>query len=200
MYTTSFVIHPLQRKDLQAAAKICTSAMVDNPIHIQVFGRSPELRERRLTRFFLGLLPYVHRKGEMFGAYADGTLAGVLGALPPNSCKPSVGDILKLLPTLLTSTSPVGIWRLAIWLGTWARIDPREPHWHLGPLAVNPLCQRQGVGTQLIEYAFGKISGASLYLETDKLVNVQLYERFGFTVTATPVILKTPSWVMKRKV
>lgn len=98
----------------------------------------------------------------------------------------------------LISNSPIGIVRLAIWLGTWARIDPATPHWHLGPLAVDSAWQGQGIGTQLMEFACNKAVNDYLYLETDKLSNVQLYEKFGFVTIATPTILATPSWVMGR--
>jgi len=196
----NYTIHPLGQCDLLAAAEICARAMRDNPIHIQVFGAPHELRERRLRRFFPGLLAYVHRKGSLYGAFAKGTLVGVLGMLPPKTCKPSPRDLLRLAPTLLTSSSPVGTLRLAIWLSTWARIDPSTPHWHLGPLAIVPAWQHRGIGTQLMEYASHKASGDSLYLETDKLANVGFYEGFGFSVLATPSILATPSWVMVRPV
>lgn len=198
MSTKNYVIHPLGKTDLLAAANICAEAMNDNPIHMTVFGADPALRERRLRRLFPALLAYVQRKGSLYGVFADGHLIGVLGMLPPNSCKPSARDVLQMLPRLLTSNNPLGTLRLAIWLGTWAKIDPAAPHWHLGPLAIASAWQRQGVGTQMIEYAFKKCAGDNLYLETDTLSNVQLYQRFGFTTVATPTILATPSWVMMR--
>ncbi|MGO1659033.1 MAG: GNAT family N-acetyltransferase [Marinobacter sp.] len=198
MTTKRYAIYCLGRSDLLAAAEICARAMNNNPIHIQVFGASPALRERRLRRLFRGLLAYVHHKGDLYGAMVDGDLIGVLGMLPPKKCKPSPGDWLRLMPTLLTSNSPVGTFRLAIWLSTWARIDPLAPHWHLGPLAVKPSWQHRSVGTQLMEHALNKGSGESFYLETDKLINVGFYEGFGFSVLATPSVLATSSWVMMR--
>jgi len=194
----NYAIHPLDKSELLAAADICADAMNDNPLHIKVFGTDPILRERRLRRLFPALLAYVQRKGSLYGVFADGHLIGVLGMLPPKTCKPSFGDFLRLLPRLLTAHNPLGTARLAIWLGTWAKIDPAAPHWHLGPLAIAPAWQRQGVGTLMIEFAFSKCAGDNLYLETDKLSNVELYKRFGFTTVATPSILATPSWVMMR--
>ena len=191
-------IRPLDVKDLLAAADICSQAMSDNPIHIKVFGAQPALRERRLKRFFPGLLTYVQRKGGLYGAFADGLLIAVLGMLPPNNCKPSISDLWQLLPTLLTSNSPMGTLRMAIWLSTWASIDSATPHWHLGPLAVAPVRQQQGIGTQLMEYALHKGPGDTFYLETDKLSNVEFYQGFGFSILAQPTILGTQSWVMMR--
>lgn len=192
------VIRSLEKSDVLAAAIVCAEAMLDNPIHIRVFGTASTLRQRRLRRFFPGLLAYVYRKGDLYGAFADQTLVGVIGMLPPKQCKPSAYDFLRLLPSLVISNSPAGVVRLAIWLGTWAKMDPIKPHWHLGPLSVNPAWQQQGVGTQLLEFACSKGANDHLYLETDKLSNVKRYEKFGFTTLATPSILATPSWVMMR--
>lgn len=198
MQTHHYVIQPLCKNDLLTAANICARAMLDNPLHVKVFGANSRIRERRLKRFFPGMLAYVNHKGSLYGAFADGTLIGVLGMLPPQHCKPAPLDLLRLLPTLLTSNSPLGTIRMAIWLSTWAKIDPTTAHWHLGPLAVTPAWQSQGLGSKLVKYACEIGSSDSLYLETDKLSNVEFYQRFGFSILATPTILATPSWTMMR--
>lgn len=199
MQIKNYTIQALHFNHLTAAAEVCAQAMNDNPIHIKVFGAEPTLRERRLKRLFPALLNYVYRKGSLYGTFVDNQLIGVLGMLPPSTCKPSFTDLLRLMPRLLTSNNPIGTLRLIIWLGTWAKIDPATPHWHLGPLAIAPQWQYKGVGTQMIEFAFSKCTAGNLYLETDKQSNVELYERFGFSTVATPVILSTPSWVMMRQ-
>lgn len=198
MMTNNYAIQALSKNDLAQAAEICAEAMLDNPLHIKVFGAGTRLRARRLKRFFAGMLTYIQRKDSLYGVFVDGRLIGVLGMLPPRRCKPSLVDSLRLLATLLSSNSPIGTLRLAIWLTTWANIDPATPHWHLGPLAVAPAWQRQGIGSRLLEYACSKGNDDSLYLETDKLSNVELYQRFGFTTLATPTILGSISWVMLR--
>lgn len=191
-----YAIHPLQCQHLLQAATICAQAMADNPIHIKVFGTERQLRERRLARLFPALLHYVQRKGSLYGTFVDGELIGVLGMLPPHSCQPTLLDLCRLLPRLLTASHPFGLLRLVIWLGTWAKIDPAAAHWHLGPLAIAPAWQHKGAGTQMIEFAFSQCLDASLYLETDKQSNVELYQRFGFNTVATPTILGVTSWVM----
>lgn len=199
MRKETYDVYPLRREDISAAAVICARAMNDNPIHIRVFGAPPARRERRLRRFFPGLLSYVQRKGKLLGVFSGGRLAGVLGMLPPGDCKPGLRDFLQLMPALLTSNTPVGTVRLAVWLSTWARIDPSTPHWHLGPLAVDTGLQQQGIGTRLMDYAVSRTPGESLYLETDELANVRFYKGLGFSVLAKQPVLATPSWVMIRQ-
>lgn len=199
MPSNTISLQPLPPSDINTAARLCALAMADNPLHIKVFGLRQEQRELRLTRLFTGLLPYIGRNGELIGAYADGLLVGVLGRLTPGCCQPSWKDLLKLTPTLLTSNSPLGLLKTLRWLSSWAKLDPAPPHWHLGPLAVAPDSQRQGIGRSLMGHAIEGAGGVSLYLETDKLSNVQFYQQLGFNIIATPTLLATPTWLMLKE-
>ncbi len=69
-----------------------------------------------------------------------------------------------------------------MWRAEWARRDPKEQHWHLGPIGVLPQHQGKGIGSMLMERFCREVDacGAQAYLETDKDVNVRFYEKFGF--------------------
>ena len=193
-------IRALSQYELADAVAICAQAMCDNPLHIKVFGQSEKKRQRRLRRFFLGMLAFVERKGWLYGAFVEQRLVGVLGVFAPNHCTPSIIDAMRLIRYLLFSNSLFGLLRMAIWLGSWAKLNPRTPHWHLGPLAVDPNWQGQGIGRKLLERAIEQADNAKenapLYLETDKLENVRYYKKFGFYTIDTPIILGTQSWLM----
>ena len=79
--------------------------------------------------------------------------------------------------------------RVFRWIGEWARRDPSEPHWHLGPVAVDPHLQGHGIGDDC---------AALSYLETDKSENVRFYQKFGFRVTEQATVLGIPNWFMSR--
>jgi ribosomal protein S18 acetylase RimI-like enzyme len=61
---------------------------------------------------------------------------------------------------------------------------PREPHWYLFVLGVEPEWQGRGVGSALLArfYEKASASGRPAYLETDLHSSVRLYERHGFVV------------------
>ncbi|MBO1520387.1 GNAT family N-acetyltransferase [Oceanisphaera pacifica] len=198
MPSNTISLQPLPPSDINTAARFCALAMADNPLHITVFGQAADKRQHRLTRLFSGLFPYINRNGDLIGAYADGQLVGVLGRLRPLCCRPHWRDMLRLMPTLLTSNSALGLLKTYSWLSNWAKLDPDTPHWHLGPLAVAPDQQRQGIGHSLMAYAINQAHGVSLYLETDKLSNVHFYQRLGFHITATPTLLDAQTWLMHR--
>ena len=79
-------------------------------------------------------------------------------------------------------------------------LRPREPHWHLGPIAVLPERQGQGIGTRLLRRFCEEVdrAGDGAYLETDKPENVRLYQRFSFTVTARQTLFGVVTWIMWR--
>jgi ribosomal protein S18 acetylase RimI-like enzyme len=63
-------------------------------------------------------------------------------------------------------------------------VHPREPHWYLPWLAVDPARQRAGLGSRLLERTLTQVDADRLpaFLETPNPRTVPLYERFGFTV------------------
>ena len=84
--------------------------------------------------------------------------------------------------------------------GTWSKRDPKEPHWHLDPIAVLPDVQGQGIGSQMMEYCCNHIDKLRMaaYHETDRQENVKFYERFGYKVIKVETIMGFPNWYMWR--
>ena len=61
---------------------------------------------------------------------------------------------------------------------------PEESCWYLPLIAVDPLYQSQGLGSQLMKHALNRIDedGLPAYLESSNPRNMSLYERHGFEV------------------
>jgi len=59
---------------------------------------------------------------------------------------------------------------------------PRQPHWFLPLIAVDPICQGRGIGAALMKHAVARCdeTGAHAYLESSNPRNISLYERHGF--------------------
>jgi ribosomal protein S18 acetylase RimI-like enzyme len=75
------------------------------------------------------------------------------------------------------------------------------PHWYLSQLGVEPVCQRQGIATRLVRPILARIDSVALpcYLETENVVNVAVYQRYGFRVVAEDAVPNGPHiWAMVR--
>ena len=61
---------------------------------------------------------------------------------------------------------------------------PKEPHWHLAFIGVDPAHQGKGIGAALLRYALAQIDekGLHSYLESSNPANISLYRRHGFEV------------------
>jgi GNAT superfamily N-acetyltransferase len=72
-------------------------------------------------------------------------------------------------------------------LATFEKMDqahPKEAHWYLAMIGVDPKVQGKGLGSDLMRYALSRCDQdhAVAYLETANPRNIPLYERFGFEV------------------
>jgi ribosomal protein S18 acetylase RimI-like enzyme len=191
----------LRRTDLRPAAQILGRAMRDNPVHVRTFATADaERRRRALERFFRPVLLGLHQRGLIYGAYRDDALVGICGIARPGFCQPTPLEKLCVLPAVVFGNPLGAALRVLNWTTAWTHRDPAGPHWHLGPVAIEPCVQRQGIGSALLTAfcvhmdAYGAVS----YLETDRQANVRFYEKFGFVVVAEANILGVPNWFMSR--
>jgi GNAT superfamily N-acetyltransferase len=61
---------------------------------------------------------------------------------------------------------------------------PKEPHWYLPLLGVDPAQQNKGVGSALLRHVTDRCDrdGVLAYLESSNPRNIPLYERHGFVI------------------
>ena len=195
-------IRQLKTDELEDAAHLLGRGMRDNPANVRTFGiRNTDRRCRALTRFFVPVLQGLYQRGLILGAFGEGSLVGVCGMARPGLCQPTLLEKLSVIPSVIFHNPPSTPMRVLKWADEWARRDLAEPHWHLGPVAVDRHLQGKGIGGALLAKFCVRMddSGALSYLETDKSENVRFYERFGFTVIAESKILGVPNWFMSRR-
>jgi ribosomal protein S18 acetylase RimI-like enzyme len=132
-------------------------------------------------------------------AWDAGRLVGVLGQFPPGTCHTPPGQRLRFALALL-SVNVGELWRLWRWVGASEARDLTEPHWHLGPVAVDPARRGEGIGSQMLRAFCARMDehGDVAFLETDKLDSVRFYTRCGFEVREHGKVLGTPNWWMRR--
>jgi len=188
----------LDAHELPAAAGVLARGMDDNPVHLACFGSGARHRSAALARFFGAFLPLMAHP-PLAVCRRRWPLA-VLGMAPPGTCRPSAAQMARML----VRTPPRGVheaWRVAVWGRAWLRRDPRAPHWHVGPLAVDAPLRGLGLGSRLMTELCARMDreGAAAYLETDREGNVGFYRRFGFEIVDRAEVVGTPNWFMLRK-
>ena len=183
-----------------AAVGVLARGMRDNPVHQAVFGPDPTRRVRRLEHMFQPVLGLWHHPHPVICAWLDGVLVGVSGMLPPGTCRPGPTLTVRLAAPVLAA-GPGDALRGLRWFAAWGRRNPRQPHWHLGPVAVDAHLQGRGIGSQMLAAFAARVDerGEPAYLETDKPENVRFYQRFGFQVCGEATVLGTRNWFMWRQ-
>jgi GNAT superfamily N-acetyltransferase len=198
--------HPLALRllhgsELEDAAQLVGRGMRDNPANMRVF-RIPDGEHRSIAmgRFFVPVLRGLFQRGLVLGAILSDRLVGICGMARPGFCQPNTIEKSRALPAAMIGNPITTALLILNWVKEWSRHDPSEPHWHLGPVAVEPSLQGQGIGSAMLN-AFCAVvdsTGAHAYLETDKPENVRLYQRFGFRVLESAQVLGVPNWFMSR--
>src|SRR5919106_1971233 len=124
-------------------------------------------------------------------AHYIGNYSGVALWLPPN-VHPDVEQLIALLQS--TGSNDAKMYGPEIF----KKMDsyhPKEPHWYLPLLGVDPLHYGKGLGSALLQHALAKCDRDNkfAYLESSNLKNIPLYERHGFELLGTIQVGTSPS-------
>jgi GNAT superfamily N-acetyltransferase len=193
----NYDIQTLTSDRIVETSAILARAFVDNPLHLRVFGGADGRELLQSKNMFQAIL--THLPGSTEVVTRDGAVVGAARWVCFPLCRPTFSQRFRLAPSTLFRMGPAG-YRLRRWLATWGNSEPNLPHWHLGPVGVDPSEQGQGIGKVMMESFLGELDEAGMpaYLETDLLVNVGFYERFGFQVLQELPVLERPTWLMWR--
>jgi len=186
-----FSITFLEKSDISESSRVLSEAMLDVPLHIAVFQGHGEEERKIIENMFFGLLSDL--PGITFLARINRQIVGVMRMKSCSGSKVTnehaqTGDVTNL------------DWRKSYWHNEWARHDPLDQHWHLGPVGVLPPHQGKGIGTKLLSRFCQEVDAclSSAYLETDTDKNVRFYERFGFEVVKETEIFDVKNRYMWR--
>ena len=153
-------------------------AFFDDPVATFLF---PDARRRPalLDRFFELQLTQNYLRRGVVSTTLDGDGAALW--MPPGAPKPTLRErLLHSAFALRLGERRFAAHRLTALLET---RHPREPHWYLGALGVDPDRQGCGIGTALLEAALARCDerGEGAYLEASRPESARLYERVGFS-------------------
>ena len=194
----------LSRSELTAAARVASRAFFDDPFFTFLMPDDRK-REKSLTIFFRSVLAHPGPQGRLVTVRSEhDEILGVAAWLTTDGYPLSVRVQLAQLPNSLRAFArqPKGLADGNSYVQAIAKAHPKEPHWYLMLLCADPMIQRRGVGTLLLEEAFTHVDteGVASHLETQKEENLAYYRRFGYELRATlrPVASGPPIYTMWR--
>ena len=181
----TLVVRPATASDVDNLADVLARAFHDDPPLAWLLP-DPATRPARLRRMFrtiIGIESLQHGGVEVVSAGQDDAqeIAGGAVWLPPGHWRPSASEYLR--------GGPHYVWALATALSRVARYGralerarPKEPHWYLKALGVDPAWQGKGVAKLLLRSRLEccDADGEPAFLETTRPGGVALYERYGF--------------------
>ena len=182
----------LEKSNIQEASRILSEAMRNVPLHIAVFQGHGEKERKLIEKMFFELLSDL--PGITFLAKINRQIVGVMRMKTCNGSKVSKEHAQREVVANLD-------WRKSYWHNEWARHDPSDQHWHLGPVGVLPSYQGKGIGSKLLSRFCQEVDAciSPAYLETDTDKNVRFYERFGFEVVNESEIFNVRNRYMWRQ-
>lgn len=174
-------IRKITVSDRDTVVDMMTRAFDDDPF-FNFLVKQDDRRQQRLRRFMdVGLMRLTFPFGETYM-----TEAGDGGALwnPPGGRPHGLIADLSMLPVLVQVAGIGGVGRAIGAFSFAEKKHPKEPHYYLLGIGVEPSRQGQGIGSSLIAPMAERLDaeGIPAYLESSKERNLPLYERFGFRV------------------
>ena len=157
-----------------AAVGVITLAFGTDPVARWMYPDPNDYLEHfpRFVRAFAG------RSFDKGTAFLATEMSGAALWLPPD-VEPEEDPLVELF---LSSTADVVQKDLFPMFEQMASYHPKEPHWYLPMIGVEPSQQGRGVGSALLQHTLANADadGLPAYLESSNPKNIPLYERFGF--------------------
>jgi ribosomal protein S18 acetylase RimI-like enzyme len=190
-------------EDAAALTRLLTTAFLNDPVMDWVIRSGPKRISALDALFFRLLYGRAIPAGEVWMS-DDGAACTIW--LPPGLSAWPVGVVaqLRLLPLFVQLCGFGRLGRGAKLSGAMEKAHPRERHFYLFFMAVDPRFQGKGLGSAILDATLKGIDQAVMpaYLENSNPKNARLYERAGFLAQnnispkeAPPLI---PMWRLAR--
>jgi ribosomal protein S18 acetylase RimI-like enzyme len=196
-------IATLRRDQIGDSSAVLTRAFDDDPVFRHLY---PTARRRRWScrRFLQAIVRDGLPFGEVWTAVDNGSLVGTAGWLPEGSYPPSRRRAARQLVAAWQALLTPHTFRDGLrYLTETEKLHPKEPHWYLTVIGVEPARQGEGLGGKLLAAVLGRLdeTGVPAYLETSTEGNVAWYRHHGFEVQheVRPASTGPPVWTMWRE-
>lgn len=183
-------IRDLRAEDIPVAGAIAGRAFADSPMFHEVYPTNPGKRTAALGQVMGALVKAYAGHGRVFGAFSENLLVGFCTIREPGGCQLSALEKLALGKAAASAVSLGFSMGLQKTLADVGLRDPQVRHFHLGPIAVEPVHQRRGIGSSLMREFCRRVDVARELsaADTDRKGALAFLERFGFKELSSAAI------------
>ena len=178
------LLRPATSADVKELAAVLARAFYEDPPLIWLLP-DPAKRLGRITRMFAAVIGIESlRYGGVDVACAGEKILGGAIWLPPGHWQPGLREQIRAVPHHAVALSAA--WGRAARYGhALEDAHPKEPHWYLKAIGVEPAWQGRGVASLLLRPRLNRCDqdGQPAYLEASQPDGISLYEHFGFRRT-----------------
>ena len=175
------LIRPATSADVKTLAAILARAFYDDPPLIWLL---PDAATRlgRVTRMFATVIGIESLRYGGVAVACDGEkiLGGAIW-LPPGQRRAGFRQQIHAVPQHARALA-AAVGRAARYGRALEGAHPKEPHWYLKAIGIDPAWQGRGLASLLLRSRLNRCDrdGQPAYLEAGKPDGVSIYERFGF--------------------
>jgi len=193
------IVYQMNAEEIQEVARVLSIANIILPNSQALWGGGGEQERKRMEVAFRIVNLEDPRTYTVVARQAD-QIVGALCTIRSPFCQVSFIDGLKLFPRMAVVMKGRFLRSLQIQRAG-ARVDPKETHWHLGPIGVLPDYQGSGAGTLLVEKVCEMLDKKQEpgYLETDRLRVARHQEFSGFKIIKEVDILGVKNYCLWRE-
>ena len=180
----ALALRPTTSVDVKKLAALMARAFLDDPPLTWLLP-DPATRLGRITRMFATVIGIESlRYGGVDIACGGEEILGGAIWLPPGHWQPGLRVQIHTVPSYVRALA-AGWGRAARYGHALEEAHPKEPHWYLKAIGVDPAWQGRGVASSLLRSRLECCDqeGQPAYLEASKPDNIPLYEHFGFRCT-----------------
>jgi GNAT superfamily N-acetyltransferase len=175
------LIRPATSADVKMLAAVMARAFYDDPPLVWLLP-DPATRLGRVTRMFETVIGIESlRYGGVDVACRGGKILGGAIWLPPGHPRPGFREQIQAVPNHVRALA-TALGRAARYGRALEGAHPKEPHWYLKAIGIDPAWQGLGLASLLLRSRLDRCDrdGQPAYLETSKPDRVWMYEHFGF--------------------
>jgi ribosomal protein S18 acetylase RimI-like enzyme len=193
----------LRRDQLGDSSRVLTRAFDDDPVFRYLYP-TPRRRRSSCHGFLRAIVRDALPFGDVWAAIDDGTVVATAGWLPVGAYPPTRRRAARQLVAAWHALLTPHTFRDGLrYLTETEKLHPKEPHWYLAVIGVEPARQGEGLGGKLLTAVLDRLdaTGVPAYLETSTAANVAWYRHHGFEVQheVTPTSAGPPVWTMWRE-